>query len=59
MLQKKILDSIEPVNVLLSTIFKKLELHGKNFSIFVQNLKKSYGELISELSDVDPSLELR
>ena len=52
-----VLDSIEPVKVLLSTVFQRLELCGKKFSMFSAASKEKLQELWYELSDVDPSLE--
>ena len=52
-----VLDSIEPVKILLSTIFQRLELRGKKFSMFSAASKEKLQELWSEFSDVDPSLE--
>ena len=52
-----VLDSIEPVKVLLSTVFQRLELCGKKFSMFSAASKEKLQELWYELSDVDLSLE--
>lgn len=52
-----VLDSIEPVKVLLSGIFQRLELHGKKFFMFPAASEENLQELWSELEAVDSSLE--
>ena len=50
-------DSIEPVKVLLSSIFQRLELHGQKFSMFTPANENDLMQMWSVLQSVDPSLE--
>ena len=52
-----VLDSIEPVKILLSTVFQRLEIHGKKFSMFSAASEDQLRSVWAELEAVDPSLE--
>lgn len=52
-----IIDSIEPVKVLLSTVFQRLSLHDKKFKMFTAANDEKLRELWSELHTIDPTLE--
>ena len=52
-----VLDCVEPVKILLSTLFQRLEIHDKKFSMFSAASDDKLKELWSELKAVDPSLE--
>lgn len=55
-----VLDSIEPVKVLLSTIFRRLELHGQKFAMFTPASSEDLAKMWSALQQsVDSLLEYR
>ena len=52
-----IIDSIEPVKVLLATIFQRLSLHDNKFKIFTVASEEKLREVWRELQSIDPILE--
>ena len=52
-----LLDSVAPVKILLSTIFQRLQLHGRNFVTFMAATEERLRALWSELESIDPSLK--
>ena len=54
---RTVLDSIEPVKDLLTNIFRRLELHDRNFLMYPSASEEEMIEMWSVLKSVDPSLE--
>lgn len=52
-----LVDSVAPVEILLSTIFQRLQLHGRNFVMFTAATEERLRALWSELESIDPSLK--
>ena len=52
-----VIDSIEPVKILLSSIFQRMELQGQKFSMFSPASEEELISMWSELHSIDPSLQ--
>ena len=52
-----VLDSIEPVKDILCSIFRRLELHDRNFLMYPSASEEEMVEMWSILKSVDPSLD--
>ena len=53
---QSVLDSIEPVKELLSSIFRRLELHDRNFLMYPSASEEEMVQMWSILKSLDPSL---
>ena len=56
-IRSAVLDSIEPVKILLSTVFQRLELKGQKFTMFSPASEEDLIHMWSALTTVDSTLE--